>query len=194
MVDQAAPQQEDTRAGQEASEAARAVCLAASADPDRDAQVGKEAAALAVGRAAASILAAVPQEAKDGQTTSAAAALVADQAAAASDQVVQEVQVDLCIQEFLEAQVGQTVLEDKVAVHHPLPRLTERAPRESRREHHATQPSTLCSRNSSTRSSPASCGRAASQLDLVSSRTGCKRLPLTSEGTTNASTGIGDAW
>ena len=101
---------------------------------------GLEAAALAVGLAAASILAAVPQEAKDGQTTLAAAALVADQAAAASDQVVQEVQADQYFQEFLEAQVGQTVLEDKVAVHLPLPRLTARAPRESRREHHATQP------------------------------------------------------
>ena len=60
---------------------------------------------------------------------------------AQQDQAVQN------IQDFLEAQVGQTVLEDKVAVHHPLPRLTERAPRESRREHHPTQPSTLCSRN-----------------------------------------------
>ena len=124
MVDQAAPQQEDTRAGQEPSEAALAVCLAASEDPDRDAQVGKEAAALAVCLAAASVLEAVHQEAKVGQTMEAAAALVADQAAAASDQVVQEVQADHYFQDFLEAQVGQMVSEGQVAEPRPLLRRT----------------------------------------------------------------------
>ena len=113
VVDQAAAPQETDPAVQEEAlvgqEGSAVAALAASADP--------EAAALVEYRAAAADSDQVVQE---GQ-----AALVVDQAAAPQE-----------IQEYLEAPVGQVVLE--AAPRHP-PRRTARGPQQHAAGHHEMQ-------------------------------------------------------